>query len=106
MGEKAYWQCPGCGYRELVTDGIDTGLTTAVATISCDGCRELHEVVLREPLIRIAEQLEHCPMWEPERLKCPYNRRHHVELWRYGGPCPRCGEATEADAGEPVLSWQ
>ncbi|MBW2529089.1 MAG: hypothetical protein JRI23_33235 [Deltaproteobacteria bacterium] len=106
MGEKAYWLCPGCGYRELVSDGIDIGRDKAIATIACSECRELLEVVLREPTALVRERLDHCPMWEPEALRCPYGRRHEIILWRYGGPCPRCGETTEPDPDESVLEWQ
>jgi Zn finger protein HypA/HybF involved in hydrogenase expression len=106
MGEREFWRCPGCGYRELVSDGVDTGIRKAVVTIACDDCRELLEVVLREPASAVDEKLDRCPTWEPERLKCPYSQRHEVQLWRYGGPCPRCGEATERDPDEPALHWQ
>lgn len=105
MGEKSVWQCPSCGYRELVTDGVETGRTKAVATIACDECQQLIEVVLRERSPLVLELLDRCPAWEPDRLRCPYDRRHRVVVWRYGDPCPRCGDATERDASEPVLRF-
>ena len=97
MGQRTERRCPQCGYRVLVSGGIDEGIDVLTMTVTCLTCRRLYDVVIdRDPF-----EGEFDP--DAAGRACPKARgaEHECEPWVAGGPCPRCGEAME-DGGMRV----
>ncbi len=84
MGALYNFGCGSCGYQAEVSGGQDAGMTQLTATIVCEDCQELYDVVTSENPLDCARENE-IP------IHCPESVFHHVRLWTYPGSCPRCG---------------
>lgn len=46
MGLASNYICEGCGYAATVSGGDDAGMMGTTTTVSCAGCKELHDVLV------------------------------------------------------------
>lgn len=84
MGALYSFGCGSCGYQAEVSGGRDAGMAQLTATIVCEDCQELYDVVTCEhPLNRTREN--------EIAIHCPESVLHHVRLWTHPGSCPKCG---------------
>ena len=99
LGSTYKFTCPGCGYTVEVGGGKQFGKMTATITISCETCKQLLDIVLSEPAIKVAE-----PSWKPpKRIVCLECNRDLTDFWEYPDNCPKCGR--RMDKGEKVATW-
>jgi rubrerythrin len=67
-----------------VSGGRDFGMTSATATILCETCQELFDVVVSEDAMSQRQDAE-------VPIRCPKSSGHLCRLWTSPGPCPKCG---------------
>lgn len=98
MGSLLVFRCDACGYETQVSGGRDRGMIVEVQTVTCEQCKALHDAVVRK-----WDRSEMDKTARRRKLRCPKDRRHRVEPWTPGGPCPRCG--TPITEGIPYAIW-
>jgi len=84
MGTLYNFGCGSCDYRAEVSGGQGAGMAQLTATIVCEDCQELYDVVTCEQPLNRAREHE-IP------IHCPESAFHQVHLWTHPGSCPRCG---------------
>lgn len=91
--------CAKCGYSADVSGGPDRGFVVEVETCSCDGCRELVDVVTGG----FDTRGESTPVPTSAR-RCPECGSSRVRPWPDHRPCPKCGGEMNAGGGT-VTMW-
>ncbi len=62
------------------------GFSILTTTVVCEDCGELYNAITAgDPRHPTEARLE------PGEPACPEDPDHHVQRWRYPGPCPKCG---------------
>ncbi len=96
MGTRYSFTCESCGYKAEVSGGEDCGITSATATVLCEGCLELYDVEISEDAMTRRPERE-------RPIRCPKSRLHRLRLWRHPGPCPRCRRLMTR--GQETVVW-
>ena len=87
MGTTYLFKCNEWQYETQVDGGLSGGMFCRTATVSCQMCKQLFDVVfwasesMDEPVSMEEE--------EPEAFECP--KGHPAKRWDDPGTCPRCG---------------
>jgi len=93
MGHWNHFVCKSCGYEASVSGGRDCGMMSVTQTIICHDCKKLVDVVISQlpdgpwPDVPADHKID---------LRCPKRKKHKVEPWHGGGPCPKCGAPMES----------
>lgn len=96
MGTLYQFWCESCGYGAEVSGGRDCGMASGTATVVCEICQELFDVVVSEDAIS----------QKPDRempIRCSKSSEHPCRLWTSPGPCPKCGATMVR--GKETLIW-
>jgi hypothetical protein len=89
MGTLYNFGCGSCGYQAEVSGGRDAGMAQLTATIACEDCQELYDVVTSEhPFNRTRVEIP---------LRCPKSVLHYVRLWTHPGSCPKCSASLKRE---------
>ncbi|MHA1378691.1 MAG: hypothetical protein ACTSRG_09945 [Candidatus Helarchaeota archaeon] len=99
MGTTYKFECKDCGISVEVSGCLDYGKQIVTATILCEKCGQLSDVIISNnpEKTRIAT-------WRlPKRINCPECNSNLTKLWEHPGPCPKCGKTM--DRLDPVALW-
>ena len=99
MGTQYLFTCRGCNYEAMVEGGLSGGMFCRTATVSCQKCQKLYDVVFAEP--DAPNEPVSYDGEVPDTFKCP--KRHPAELWDDPGKCPKCGD--NMLKGNEIMLW-
>jgi hypothetical protein len=95
MGRLYSFSCPSCTYRAEVCGGTEPGMALDIATILCQPCERLYDVVTFERGVDGRHG--------PREARCPRAKRHPMRLWTFPDICPKCG--TQMEDHSVTLMW-